>query len=222
MFNRFWFAKIVVNKLLKFSIKLWDWNVERNVLFIKSRVAQIQKISFSFLLKLISYSVEFVDNDIHFFKIKFCKGIELLDVCKNLDKLLKSFDKLIKSVKNLCLTEIKSFSFWHVCYFLLCSFISFFILPVELNTASQNFNNFSWISFPNILNFSSWRNDFLFTIFNHLICNFDEQSCHFIWSIVESCNCMNHFDSIHQWRKSLNNLLRSPSVKGFNKLLQSH
>jgi hypothetical protein len=93
---------------------------------------------------------------------------------------LEPFDELIEFVENLGLTEIESLTLGHVSHLFFCGLISFFILSVELNAASQNLNHFSWVSFPHIFNFRSWWNDFFLAVLDHLIGNLDEQSSHFV------------------------------------------
>jgi len=125
---------------------------------------------------------------------------------------LQSLDKLVKTIEDLGLREIESFPLGHISNFLLGSFVSFFVFSVEFDATSENFNYFRRISFPDIFNLGSWRNDFLSAVLNHLVGDFDEESSHFVRSVVETSNSVDHLDSIHERRKSLNDLLRGASV----------
>lgn len=133
---------------------------------------------------------------------------------------MESFYKLVEFAENLGLAEVESFTFRHVHHLLLCYFISLFVFSVEFDAASQNFDNLSRISLPDILDlFAGWDNFFL-TVPDHLIRNLDEESSHLIAGVVESSNGMNHFDGIHQSWQSFNDLLRSSCVKWLNEFFQ--
>jgi len=160
-------------------------------------VCEIEKIGFTLCLKLISNVVELTNDHIHLLEVKLCQSIKLLNVGKHFYQLLQSLYKLVEFVENLSLGKIECFAFGHVSHFLFGSLVGFFILSVEFNATAKDFNNFRWVSFPDIFYFASWRNDFFSAVFNHLIGNFNEQASHLVRSVVKSSNCMNHLYRIH-------------------------
>jgi hypothetical protein len=183
---------------LELGIQLRNGNVEGDVFFIEVAMGEIKQIIFSFGFELVSDAVEFTNNHVHLFKIELCQSIKLLDVREDFNQFLESLHELIKLIEDLSFREIKGFTLWHICYFFLGGFVGFFVLSVQFDAATQYLNDFRGISFPNIFDLGSWRNDLLSAVLDHLVGNLNEESCHFVGGVIEPCNGMDHFDGIHE------------------------
>lgn len=143
-----------------------------------------------------------------------------MDVREHLNQFVQPLHELVEFAEDLGLTEVEGFAFRHINHFLLGDLIGLFILPVQFDAAPQNFDNFGRVPLPDILYLLASWGDLFLAVSDHLVGDLDEESSHFIARVVESSNCMDHFNSIHQCRQCLDYLLRSSCVKWLNEFFK--
>lgn len=172
-------------------------NVETDVVFVELHIGKIQQVLASLSLELTQDALEFSDKDIHFFKIVLAKVIELLDVREDFDEFLESLDEHVEFIEDLCLRKVKSLAFWHFLNLLLSDVVSFLVLSVKFDAASEDLDYFCWGSLPDVISLAVRRNDLLSAVFDHLVGDFDEETSHFVGSVVEPGNSVYHLNGIH-------------------------
>ncbi len=176
-----------------FNIEFHKVSVEFSI----HSVEQFMSLSFEIIYDLLKLSCQ----SLHTFQIVSGKSLELLDVWENIDQFLKSSAEGVEFTKNLSFTEIKGLALWHVSYFILSVIVSFLIWFVQLDALTQNINQFTWITFPDLFRSFSWLwgsfSNSVFAVLDHLVCYFHEQTSHLISSVVESSNSVDHLNSVH-------------------------
>jgi hypothetical protein len=65
-------------------------------------MGQVKQVTLPLGLELVPDIVKLADDHIHFLEVEFGQGVELLNVRKHLNQLLKSLDKLVELVEDLC------------------------------------------------------------------------------------------------------------------------
>lgn len=147
------------------------------------------------------------------------KSVELLYILEDVNDFSQSFDKLIEFAKDLDLAEIKGFAFWHISYFFLSHFVNVFVLFVEFDTGGEQNDHLRWVFLPDIASFVSCSgDDFILTIFYHLVGDFYEKTSHFVSRVIKPGDSVYHFDSVHEGGKSFNYLFGSTLVERVNEL----
>lgn len=151
----------------------------------------------TFFLEIFNNLFEMLSQFVHSFQIMFGQGLELLNCVENVNQFEYSSAKKIELSEYLSFREIESFSFRHIDNFFFGFFITVLVFSIKFNAVRQNLNKTYGISQPNFVGFLAIENP-LFTVCNHLVGNFHEQTSHFVSGVEESGNSVNHFNGVHK------------------------